>query len=351
MGTTETVITSTETKGKRPKNEEWKAKSAAPGDWVSTLLRVEHVEGTTVMIEFRAGRKGAPMLVDAIPYQGFMDEGAYLSVAPMASECWGRALEHRSDLEAERYDYRIRAIQTDDDGHTTIHESAWVEAPNETGDVLSIDSRNHDPMTQMLANMVTKLFSVNIGMARANAYTMRQYNEGTAAGVQSQFAAVGKVQQMAQELIDAKTEMAKEAGDAQEVQEMGKTARKWIGMSHEAKLAKQGVRTPNLPATRREAAISLYNSLTVKQLSVLNKELGADKAEMLVGLMEGAQKLSDEQVEQVFAEHFGGKMSDDLELLNVAEKVFSADYVPATWAIWQSQCANILINGIDDEAD
>ena len=160
---------------------------------------------------------------------------------------------------------------------------------------------------------------------------------------------MGKI--MAQELIDAKTEMAKEAGDAQEVQEMGKTARKWIGMSHEAKLAKQGVRKPPDPTTRREAAVSLYNSLTVKQLSVLNKELGADKAEMLVGLMESAQKLSDEQVEQVFAEHFGGKMSDDLELLNVAEKVFSADYVPATWAIWQSQCANILINGIDDEAD
>lgn len=341
-----------DTNGKRSKNSEWKSKAAAPGPWVTALLRGK-TDGSTVLIEFRSGRKGVPMVADALPFNTMDGDSALLSVAPLASECWEIALNHRQELEGDRYDYRVRVVTDLGDGAelSVIIESEWIElgADDATGSI-SMDFKGADPMAQLLSQMVLKLFSANIQLTRASGNLVRQVTEGMAAGVDSQFSSVEKVKLMAQELIEAKAEVAKEQGDAEEIKEMGKTARKWIGMSHESKLAKQGVRTPPVPTSRREAAISLYNSLTVKQLTVLKDSLGPDKAELLLGLMDGAEKLNEQQVEQVFAEQLG-QLGDDLELVTVAEKVFNANYVPSTWAIWQTKTAHVLINGVDDADD
>jgi hypothetical protein len=352
MGQAAIEAESTKTNGGSSKNQDWKAKAAAPGDWVSTLLRGKH-EASTVLIEFRSGRNGAPMLADALPFTLYDGDSVLLSVAPLASECWEVALNHRSELQGARYDYRIRVVSDVAEGEfTVVDESTWIQAPDEiAGDVLSMDTKGADPMVHLLSGMVIKLFSANIQLTRASGSLVRQVTEGMSAGVESQFAGVEKVKQMAQELLDAKAEIAKEQGDAEEVKEFGKTARQWIGMSHEAKLAKQGVATPDVPTTRRQAAISLYNSLTVAQLGQLKKELGDDKAELLVGMLDNANALSDQQVDQLFAEQFSGDAGQQIELLGVAEKVFSAKFVPSTWAIWQTRTATVLISGPDEEPD
>lgn len=342
---------STKTNGSRAKNEEWKAKAAAPGDWVSALLRGKG-DGSSVLIEFRAGRKGAPMLVDALPFNTMAGEDAYLGVAPLASECWEVALQHRSGLEGERYDYRIRVVSTSDDGsHNVIIESAWIEAPNEAGDVLRIDTSGADPMTQLMASMVIKLFSANIQLTRAGGSLLRQASEGSAAGIQSQFAAVEKVKEMAMSLIDKEREFAVAEADSQEIAELGKTARKWMETGAEAKLAKEGVKAPPTPPTRKSAATSLYNSLTVAQLNELQKLLGQDQADMLVGLMERAQSLEEDQLQDLLAAQFANDVNSELKLMEIIEKVFNPNFVPATWAIWQRRTANVLINGPEDEPD
>lgn len=348
-----TEATSTNTNGKGSKNQDWKLKAAAPGDWVSTLLRGKH-EASTVLIEFRSGRQGAPMLADAVPFQTYEGDSVLLSVAPLASECWEKAQEHRSELSGSRYDYRIRVIADVEGGEfSTIDESAWIQAPDEiTGDVLGFSNmQGADPMVHMLSGMVLKLFSANIQLTRASGSLVRQVTEGLSAGVDSQFAAVEKVKNMAQDLIDAKTEIAKEQGDAEEVKEIGKTLRQFMQTGHEAKLAKAGLSTPDIPDTKRTAAISLYNSLTVAQLHELEKLLGQDKADMLIGLMQKAKELDDQQLDALLSSHFGADVNAEFQMMEVVEKVFSAKFVPATWAIWQSRTANVLIHGPKEEED
>jgi hypothetical protein len=292
------------------------------------------------------------MLVDAIPFQSIVGEDAYLGVAPLASECWEIALEHRSGLEGERYDYRIRVVSTSEDGdHNVMIESAWIEAPNEAGDVLSIDTRGPDPMTQLMASMVIKLFSANIQLTRAGGTLLRQANEGTAAGIDSQFRSVAKVQEMAMALVEKEREHALAEADSEEVKEFGKTARKWLEMGHEAKLAKQGVKTPDVPTTKKSAAISLYNSLTVAQLHELEKLLGAETSELLIGLMQRAKDLTEEQLADLLAAQFAADVNGSLKLMEVIEKVFSSNFVPSTWAIWQTRTASVLIHGVDDKPD
>lgn len=354
MPETQAIPASTGNQRSSTKHDEWKAKAAAPGDWVSTLLRGKH-DGSSVLIEFRSGSKGAPMLANALPFSTIEGADAVLGIPALASECWEIALEHRQTLEGERYHYRIRVLSSLDEGmgEHALYESAWVEAPRDLdGDVLSIDMRGGSSIEQLLSGMVIKLFSANIQLTRASGTLVRQVTEGLSAGVESQFSSVNKVKEMASELIEQQRTMAQEEAAMKEVEEFGKTARKWMEIGSEEKIAKAGVKPPPIPKSRVKAAAALRMSITVGQLDALEKELGTERFETIFGLLKNASggNMNDEQLGQVLDQALGEGL-ERFELIEVAEKAFSPKFVSSAHAIWQRRTLSVLVNGPEEASD
>lgn len=350
MGQVATTTAKERKRRNKAKNQDVKTKAAAPGAWVTALLHGK-TDGTSVMLEFRSGRQGAPMLVEAVPFLTLEGVAAHESVIPLAVELWNSALEHRAQLEGERYDYRIRIVSTTEDGgfHSVI-ESPWIESPDTDGDILGM-SEGGTSTENMYQAMIVKLFSSNIALTRASAALLREYTAGSRDSVDHEMEMVQKVKQMAMEVIEREREFAKEEADAKEVEEFGKTARQWMQMGHLEKMAKQGIKTPTVPKTRKSAAKSLYASMTVGQLELFKKELGEEKAELLIGLIRNAGDLKEEDIEKLLKENFASDMSGQMEMMSLMEKVFAPPNVPKTWAIWQAQTAGVLINGPEDKAD
>ena len=143
--------------------------------------------------------------------------------------------------------------------------------------------------------------------------------------------------------------VAEEEGDAQEVTEFAATARQWMTQVHEEKLADKGVQAPPVPEGRAKAAEALYQSLTMKQVEKLAEILGKEKSEMLIGMLGNAADMDDEQVATMFGTVFT-KMEDQVKLMGTIEEVFSVEYVPSSWAIWQVRCATVVIDGKKDKA-
>ncbi len=353
MGTAAAVATKPKKRARKTKNPEVKTNCVAPSDWVTTLLHAKD-GGSSVLVEFRSGRNGAPMLAESIPFQT-LDGSAHESVVPLAVECWDAAKIHRGELTGARYDYRVRVISVEEDGSfTAMHESEWVELAEGDGDIMSLpagmESRNWTE--QMLSGMVLKLFTANIQLTRASGALVREMSAGSKERLESEFHAVDKLKQMAMELVAREREMAMQEGDAKEVEEFGKTARQWMQMGHEEKLAKQGVKSPDVPTTRKSAAISLWNSITVAQLEAFKNKLG-EKSELILGLIQNAGEMDEDQIADVFKEHLGGGdgLMGGLELVTILGSIFHTDFVPSTWAIWQARTAQVLIEGPKEKPD
>lgn len=332
------------------KDHEWKSKAACPSDWVTTLLHGKS-DGSSVLLEFRSGRKGSPMVAESLPFQTLENTPAYDSVVPLACECWDAAQIHRAELAETRYDYRIRVVtMLEEGGFVSVHESSWVELKIGELDVIAVQAEGGEAngTNQLLSQMVIKLFSANIQLTRAAGGLVRQVTEGASERLASEFQSVDKIKQMAMDLIEQERQRAREDGDAQEVAEFGKTARKWMEMGQEEKLAKAGVKSPKVPRTRKSAASSLFNSLTVAQLSQIKKDMGEERSALLLGLMENAASVSEDQLAELLAEHIGNGVEEQFELKAIMDRVFSQKFVPSTWAIWQARTANVLINGAEE---
>lgn len=330
---------------RKPRNAEAKTKAAAPGDWVTTLLHGKG-EGNTILMEFRSGRAGPPMLVESYSCEAIEGLAPHASVIPQACALWDDAKIHRAGLEGDRYDYRIQVLAHTPDGEFhALHESSWIELPSGDGEFSMPEGMGQTPTEAMLAGMVIKLFNTNIGMTRAGAALLREYTAGSREGIDHEMGMVEKVKAMAMEVIERERQFAKEEADAQEVKEFGMTARQWLQQGHENRLADKGIKTPDVPNTRQSAAKSLWKSLTVGQLDFIKEELGDEKAELLLGLVRNCGDLDEAQIEQLLKENIGQDMESQAEMMSLLENVFSAKFVPAPWAIWQGRTANVLMHG------
>jgi hypothetical protein len=344
----ETTASSKVVQGSRAKNKTWKAKAMAPGAWVSTLLHGK-ADGTSILLEFRCGSKGAEMLVDAFPFDPLQGVPVHAAVVPLAEQAWETAQLHRAELDGDRYHYRIKIVSSSDDGaYHGIIESPWVELAEGEADTLAMpEGMGATPTEMMLSGMVIKLFSANIQLTRASGMLVREQSAGATERLNSEFMAVDKIKTMALDLIQQQAEMAKAEGDTEEIKEFGKTARKWMEMGQEEKLAKQGVKSPDVPKTRKSAAISLWKSLTVAQLDAIKAELGEEKSELLIGLVKNAGSMEDDEIALVFEQQLDAGIVNQIEIMGVVGKVFATDFVPSTWAIWQSRTFSVLVDGPD----
>lgn len=359
--------------GAQAKNPLWRTKTIAPSSWVETLLSGSrgglteqprmgpNDEATGVLLEIRGGRNGAAMLADVLSFETCGLDAAE-SIKPLAHDLWERAQAKVAEFGlSQRFDARIKIVETDETGATHVRaESAWVQVPDDEGinekawDDLDFDAG--DPvtamalkMTQILGAQNKELFRANISLVRNAAFLVRESIAGQADRMNSEFATIAKVREISSDLFDARMRMAEAEGDAQEVTELASTARHWMSLAHEDKLAEKGVQAPAVPSSRSDAAAALWQSLTLQQLKAINEELGPEKSELLMGMLENAPNMTDEQIDQLFSAQFAGT-SDALELMAVAEKVFSQDYVPSSWAIWQSRCARVLLHGPEGKA-
>ncbi len=355
-----------------PKTDNWRSKAIAPTTWVETLLSAsrstpkEHArtlpndEATAVLIEFRSGRRGSAMLVDSLP---FVTVGidATDTIMPLAAECWDHAKEKRAEIDDDRrYDARIKVVETDDTGATTVTAtSEWVEVEEEMGRGPADDVWDDVPasrgsseawaVARILGSQNDKLFRANISLVRAAGWLLRESIAGAGDRMNNEFATMQKVRDISGELIDARMEFAKQEADTQEVAEFGHTARHWMGLMHESKLAEKGIDPPDIPDTRAGAAAALYQSLTMMQVEKLSELLGKDKSELLLGVLGNAKDMSDADVEQVIA-GMGSGMTGGFEFATIAEQIFSTDYVMGPHAIWQTRCARVLFEGPEEKA-
>lgn len=336
------------------KNTHWASKTSCPADWLSTLSCGRN--GQSVALEFRFGRRGGWLIHRVVALQ--MIEGVPISesLMPLATELWEMALLHRGTdvADSKRVDYRIRIVESSDDGEESEYVSDPIGLDEKDGELsmLDDDGGGQSKVEHLLWQIANKLFTHNITMARANAeMAQRMASAGDERWEREQKVLDYMRSAMAEQLERERSIMQEEA-DAQEVKELGALARKWMGLAHEAKLADKGVATPPLPKSRKSAAKTLRASITLGQMEAFRSELGEEMCARLFGLFaEADEGASDEEISAMFGQLAGGDIMQLLRLKEIADGVFSTKYVPSTWAIYQSQCLRILLEGPDDAGD
>lgn len=350
------------------KKTDWRSKAMAPVNWVETLLsgtrsppdaRPRSSEAMAVLVVLRSGRRGSGFLIGTLPFDtvGF---DATDSVAPLAAECWEFSKEKVAEIgDGKTYCAMLKVCETDETGAThVVAESEWHEVDDDglggEGEAWEAVGKGEPyglagQLIRVLGAQNKELFRANISLVRASAFLLRESIHGQADRLNADFATIKQVREIEQQMFDTRTELAQQEADAKEVEELGKTAREWMGLAHEDRLAERGVKTPPVPTTRADAGRGLWQSLNMGQLNKLRELLGPEKSAAMLALLENASTLNDAQIEELLAAQMEGP-SAVFELMDVATKVFSSEFAPASYAIWQTRCLRVLLEGPKAEA-
>jgi len=238
-------------------------------------------------------------------------------------------------------------------------ESEWCEVDDdglgfsgeddvEIGKVGGSGSTEAWALVRVLAGQNKDLFRANVSVVRAAGWLLRESISGQVDRFNADAAKLEQMGKMAGQLADLKMEIASAEGDSEELKEFGKTARKWMEMAHEDKLAEKGIRTPMVPKTRIECARALRSSLTMAQLDTLSETLGPDRADMLAQLLKNASAMTEDQLAAVI-DGLAGDLDQKLQMMEAMSKVFSDRYVPTPWAIFQTRCFTVIVEGAAEE--
>lgn len=254
----------------------------------------------------------------------------------LAAEFWSRALEHRAEQSDGRYLYMLAV--TPQGVSDEIAETSWTEIKADQVAEM-VDDATGGRTDHLAWKMVVQMHNLQMRHWSGMATVFEKLGQAGNMQLEAVQKAITAQSEGALAKVEAERGQYDIERDQMEMEYYSRMFMQWLHHMQQAKAMNTDGGSITPPATLREAAGALVDSLTLAQITALGEILGADSTQDMVSALRSAATATGEDEATAIVQTILMKVAPHQEQLG---RVFSPPLVPQNIAAYQNACLAVL---------